>query len=133
MPPKTTKAAKPDAKAPKVNQAWADLLRENEARAKAGEKPWTDDQLRERMQKTFPARKDKSTIVRVSMVRAVYNKGTNMFRKFGPGKPQSKCYNPDGSEGKNAGPKIPGKPKAGAARAKTGKVAKPGKKVVTLD
>lgn len=135
MPPKIpvkTKAttAKPSGK--RVNQAWADLFAENEARVKAGDKPWTDDQLRERMQKAFPDKAEKSTIVRVSMVRSVYNKGTNMFKKFGPagakGRPVSKCYNPDGSEGRNAGPKITKKAGAKPTAKPTAKPAKAAKK-----
>lgn len=105
-------------KRPKLNQAWADLFAENEARVKAGDKPWTDDQLRERMQKEFPDKAEKSTIVRVSMVRSVYNKGTNMFKKHGPagakGRPVSKCYNPDGVERRNARTLAPRKAVAAA-------------------
>ncbi len=84
---------------PKLNEAWAGLFAENEIRVKSGKTPWTDIELTERMTKLFPGRAGKTTITRVSMIRSIYNKGTNLFEKFGPsgkaGRVVSHPYNPE--------------------------------------
>ncbi len=83
---------------PRLNEAWSTLLAENEARKKSGKTPWTDVELTERITKQFPDKKGKTTLTRVSMIRSIYNKGTNLFEKFGPagkgGRPMSHPYNP---------------------------------------
>lgn len=90
---KVTKATSQE-KPQKLNQAWAELFAANEKASKAERK--TDEQLVKEMQRRFPDRKEKSTIVRPNMIRSIYNKGSNMFRKFGPAKTKSRRYGKDG-------------------------------------
>lgn len=81
-------------KGPRLNKAWADLFAENERLPKA--KKMTDAQLTKRMEEIFPSKKGKSTLELVHAIRCVYNKGTNMFLKFGPAKTPSRRYDEDG-------------------------------------
>lgn len=83
------------AKKVKLGEAWREEFIANEHRAKKGEKPLTDDQLAERMAKRFPAKAKRSTILRVSGMRSFCNRGTNLFKRFGPCRPQSNGYNGD--------------------------------------
>ena len=93
------KAPKQPAKSVKVNEAWNDLLVKNEQVSKA--KKMTDDDLYNAMCELFPDKADKTTLTRVSMVRSCYNKGTNMFSKYGPPdgdeRPTSFPYDEDGN------------------------------------
>lgn len=79
-------------------ETWAQLLIENEQASKKNK--MTDEQLVARMEKEFPAKKGKSTLTRVSMVRGCFNKGTNMFKSAGAagvsGRPKSNRYGEDG-------------------------------------
>lgn len=80
-----------------VAGAWAELFEQNEARAKAGEKPWTDEKLCEKMQAQFDGGKDKSTLNRPSMYRSCFNNGTYMYEKAGKPKVKSNRYGDDGN------------------------------------
>ncbi len=115
-------AAKPTKTAPKgkepkrlkLNQAWATLLDQNEKCPKGDRK--SDAELVKEMQRLFPAKAERTTITRPTMIRAIYNKGTNMFAAFGPAKPLSRRYDEDGAviEGRVVVPKAE-KPKAKSA------------------
>lgn len=59
----------------KLYEVWEEVLITNEA----AKKKLTDAKLIEKMEKMFPEKAGKSTIVRVSMVRSNYNTGTGMF------------------------------------------------------
>lgn len=106
-----------------VLQTWSDLFAENEGRAKAGEKPWTDEQLTQRMEKEFPESAGKSTMTRVRMFRAHYNTGTHSFKKIGSAAdnklPKSHQYAADGSV-VEPGKRIASKDGKAGKRAKKG-------------
>jgi hypothetical protein len=84
-----------------VKETWAKYLIENEHLAKNGKRPLTDEQLIAKMQEEFPSKRDATTITRCTMVRGVYNKGTNMFAADGPsgvaGRPTSRRYDAAGN------------------------------------
>lgn len=112
------------AKGPKVNAEWARLLVENEKAPKSAKK--TDDQLVAEMERLFPEKAGRSTLTRVSMVRAIYNKGTNMFLKFGPAAVKSHRYDENGEVCK--GRKIKIAKKTASKKAAKKKTAKKGGK-----
>ena len=98
------------AKRPSIKSEYVRIFSENEKRSKH----WTDVEIREQLLKLFPEKKGKSTILRVSMFRACYNKGTGPFAKDGKGRPNSTCYG-------SAPKELDRKPKA---KVTTKKVAK---------
>lgn len=86
---------------------WDELFQQNEERYakhqrthETRDKPWTDDQLVEKMVAEFPDHKGKTTLTRPRMFRACYNAGTFMFEKLGSAKsrklPESQIYGKDG-------------------------------------
>lgn len=83
-----------------VTETWASLLIKNEQLSKQGKRPLDDDGLIAAMQAEFPSKKNATTITRCTMVRGIFNKGTNMFKAAGPagvaGRPTSRRYDRKG-------------------------------------
>jgi hypothetical protein len=130
LKPITKAAAAPKAPASplRVNTEWRRLLIENESRSK----PLTDDQLIAAMQKLFPEKKNKTTILRCSMIRSIYNKGTSMFKKFGPAgsktNPRSFAYDAKGQKMEGGAVIVPKSTKAKAPAPKMEKPTKTAKR-----
>lgn len=90
-----------------VNQAWEQLLLQNEKAPKS--KKLTDAQLTVEMEREFPDKAGKSTMTRVSMIRGCYNAGTNLFQSRHGGvraddknRPVSHPYDENGEKIENA-------------------------------
>jgi len=129
---KTGKTAKIEKKEPTLAEAWRDLLQKNEALAKSGKKPLTDSQLTREMERIFPDKKGRTTLTRVGTIRSCYNKGVNLFLRYGPGKPVSHNYKNDGKTKKAKSSKKAFKApvKKKTKKAKVKKAAKKKKKKV---
>ena len=85
-----------------VAETWAIHLVRNEQWAKMpSKKPLDDPGLLAAMRVEFPHKKDATTITRVTMIRGIFNKGTNMFLSVGAagktGRPKSRRYDAKGT------------------------------------
>lgn len=71
---------------------WSEIFGANEIHQRP------DDELIAQMYEAFPERIGKTTITRVQLMRGLYNRGQNMFKRFGPAgsteRPYSICYHP---------------------------------------
>lgn len=110
-----------------VMEMWEQLFIENEKRVEAKEKPWTDAQLIEKMEREFPQSKGKSTMTRPRMYRSFYNNGTFQREAVGSAKkrglPESHEYDSKGevvAPGRKAGEAKPKAAPKGKAAGKGG-------------
>lgn len=97
--PPARKAKATSLKTTSVCGTWSELLIANEKAGRKSKK--TDAQLVAEMQKIFPDKRDKSTILRIGMIRGCYNAGTNLMKSFGPAgteaRPISHAYDEAGN------------------------------------